>query len=415
MAKKKLTTSVDKPKKFESSKVGSLLNNIITPKMQINVPKKQKRDYISTGNYLINASLSGSIFKGFEANRTWLVGGPSSSGKTYIAIQCCVEAQKKGYEILYIDTEASIDLEDVESRGINLDTFNLICVNNVEDLSVLLTKFLDSIKEEQATIEDENERTKVFIVLDSIGQMSSRKEISDMLSNDIKVDFTKAKALGALFRSISVPLSNLGIPMLALNHTYETMEMFSKQVMKGGNAAYYAASVVSFLTKAKLKDGTEDEMDTQSGITVTMRHEKNRLCKPKKIKFDISFKDGINPYSGLEYFCTKENFDKVGIAKGSLEVDKSTGEEIFKASAAARFWYVRHLDKKVPTKALFNSKVFNEDVLKALEPIIQKYFEYENITDVEGLNDEELEKLMNDKKDDNGYTDSEDFNFLDED
>jgi hypothetical protein len=192
----------------------------------------------------------------------------------------------------------------------------------------MLTKFIDGLKE----MKEQGELPKMMIFLDSIGQLASRKEINDALDGKEKADMTRAKAIASLFRIINSDLGYLNIPMIVTNHTYLSQDLFPKEIMKGGTGLFYSASSIVFLSKAKLKEGDEDELSLgQSGIVVTAKAKKNRLAIPKQVKFNISFESGSNPYVGLDYFCTAENFEKVGLAKGKMEVNKSTGEMKFVA------------------------------------------------------------------------------------
>ena len=130
---------------------------------------------------------------------------------------------------------------------------------------------------------------------------------------------------------------------------------------------------------------------------------KNRLAKPKKIRFDISFIHGMNTFTGLDAFCRPEFFEKIGIAKGKEEVDKETGEITFKPGGNR--WYVRHLDKSVTTKQLFKSEIFTPEVLKSMEPIVNDYFRFKSIDEVE-----EVEKKFNElTESDDDAIESEEF------
>lgn len=156
--------------------------------------------------------------------------------------------------------------------------------------------------------------------------------------------------------------------------SHNTQDMFPQTIMSGGEGLYYAASVILFLSDSKLKTGEEDEMDLgRSGSIITAKCNKNRLAKPKKVKFEIDYSKGINPFKGLDLFCTIENFDKIGIAKVKKVVDKDTGEITY---ASYNRWYVKHLDTHLAEKQLFNRKVFTPEVLAKMEPIIYDYFKY---------------------------------------
>jgi RecA/RadA recombinase len=390
-------------KKFEFSKVGTILDNIAKT-IPIQIEKEIKeRKFISTGVYLLDAALSAKMLGGgISTNRITAFAGESGSGKSFLAYSCAKHAQKDGYSVIYIDTEQAVDLEDLPKFGIDasLDKFRLIRSNKVEDVNMVLTQLVDELKEQKLA---GFELPKIMLVLDSLGQMASNKEKADLLKGDIKQDMTKAKALGSLFRSINTDLGYLDIPLLVCNHTYLTMDLFPRSVLKGGNGLLYSASVIGFMSKSQLKTGQEDDMDLgASGISVLFKTQKNRLAKPKKIRFDISFANGMNPYTGLDAFCRDEYFEQIGIAKGKMNVDKATGEMTFVPGGIR--WYVSHLDKSFTTKQLFKPEVFTMDVLKRMEPIVNDYFRFKSLDEIE-----EVEKKFNevmDDEDDNGFTDN---------
>jgi len=395
-------------KKFEFSKVGSILDNI-SKTVPIQIEKEVKeRTFISTGNYLLNAALSGSLYGGITTNRITAFAGESGCGKSYLAYSVSKHAQRDGYSVIYIDTEQAVDLQDLPKFGIDisLDKFRLIRSNKVEDVNILLTQLVDELKEQKLA---GFELPKLLIVLDSLGQMASNKEKEDLLKGDIKQDMTKAKALGSLFRSINTDLGYLDIPFLVLNHTYLTLDLFPRSVLKGGNGLLYSASVIGFMSKSQLKTGQEDDMDLgSSGISVLFKTQKNRMAKPKKIRFDISFATGLNPYTGLDVFCRPEFFSKIGIAQGKMDVDKKTGEMTF--TPGGNRWYINHLNKSVTTKQLFTPEVFTEDVIKRMEPIVSDYFRFKSVEEIE-----DMEKSFEDAigKDEFSDTDLDDIDSAD--
>jgi RecA/RadA recombinase len=338
----------------------------------------------------LDAALSGRLLGGGVAtNRITAFAGESGAGKSFIAYSVSKHAQKAGYSVIYIDTEQAIDLEDLPKFGLDgsLDKFRLIRSNKVEDINITLTQLIDDLKEQKLA---GFELPKIMIVLDSLGQMASNKEKADLLKGDIKADFTKAKALGSMFRSINTDLGYLDIPMIVCNHTYLTMDLYPAEKLKGGNGLLYSASVIGFMSKSKYKDGTEDEMDLgQSGITVLFKTSKNRMAKPKKIRFDISFAHGMNPYTGLDAFCRPEYFEKIGIAQGKMEVDKKTGEMTF--TPGGNRWYINHLNKSVTTKQLFTQEIFTMEVLEKMVPIVNDYFRFKSLDEIE-----QVEKEFND-------------------
>jgi RecA/RadA recombinase len=393
-------------KKFEFSKVGSILDNI-AKSIPIQIEKEIKeKTFITTGVYLLDAALSGRLLGGGVAsNRITAFAGESGAGKSFIAYSVSKHAQKAGYCVIYIDTEQAIDLEDLPKFGIDnsLEAFRLIRSNKVEDVNMLLTQLIDDLKEQKLA---GFELPKLMIVLDSLGQMASNKEKADLLKGDIKQDMTKAKALGSMFRSINTDLGYLDIPMIVCNHTYLTLDLFPQEKLKGGNGLLYSASVIGFMSKSKLKTGEEDDMDLgQSGISVLFKTAKNRMAKPKKIRFDISFAHGMNPYTGLDAFCRPEYFSQIGIAKGKEEVDKSTGEIRF--VPGGNRWFISHLNKSVTTKQLFSPEVFTQGVLEKMAPIVNDYFRFKSLDEIEEV-EKQFDDLMEEEDDTNGFTDASD-------
>lgn len=396
--------------KFEFSKIGKIMDGI-SEKTGIIIEDAEGssgREFIDTGIYILNALLSKSILSGgIMSNRITALAGPSGVGKSFIAYNICANAQKAGYSIVYIDTEFSIELADMEAYGIDVspDRCKLVRSNKVEDIKVFLTQMLDELKKAKLEGFDID---KMLFVVDSAGQLASNKEVEDAISGKNKADMTRAKAIKSLFRIINGDLGYLNIPLLVTNHTYLSMDLFPRPIMSGGTGLQYSASTIVFLSKAKLKTGEEDELSTgQSGIVVTAKADKNRLAMPKKVKFEINFATGCNRFKGLEHFCTPENFEKVGIAKGKMEIDKATGEMTFKPGGIR--WYVRSLDKSIFAKQLHTKEVFTQEVLEALDPIITEYFEY---SDVDSMLEAEKEFISKQDEHDD-YQDVDDIDSAD--
>lgn len=391
MAKKVTSNSKNE---FTFSEIGKLVQDISKNVPIIIARDEQETELISTGIYILNAALSGSLFGGIQSNRITTFAGPSGTGKSFLAYNIVKNAQKSGYSVIYIDTEFSIQRSQLPNYGIDTsdEKFSLIRTNVVEDIIKLLTQIITKLKEVKAS---GTEIQKLLLVVDSVGMMASRKEIEDANANKETADMTKAKKLTSLFRIINNDLGYLNIPMICTNHTYEEIGMFPKTIMKGGMGLYYSSSVVSFLSKAKLKDGNEDEMDLgQSGIVVTLKSEKNRMAKPKKVKFEISFVKGCNPYIGLEAFCRPEYFESIGIAKGKWEEFKKPEEVTNEDTGEVKVvtgkfvpggirYYVRHLNKSFHESQLHTGEIFNQDVLNNLEPFIQQYFKYRSLDELE--------------------------------
>ena len=409
MAKRKST----KPSKdFDFSKISNLIDNI-SKKDIITIEELDKeKKFISTGIHILDGLLSKSILKGgIPTNKITIIAGPKQTGKSFLSLNIARNAQLKGYNIVWIDTEFSIEKSDFEMYGIDTkdkNKFLLLRTNIVEKIKMFMISFLDAL---QKLRDDGMDVSKTIIFLDSIGMLASEKEKNDVLSLRNKQDMTRAKQIKSLVRLITNDLGYLNIPLVATNHTYLTMDMFPQTIMSGGEGLYYAASVILLLSDAKLKTGNEDELDlNRSGSIITAKSAKNRLAKPKKVKFEIDFTKGINPYKGLDFFCSFENFDKLGVAKVKKVLDKSTGEITYEPSTR---WFVKHLDKSLTEKQLYNRKVFTPAVLKALEPIIHDYFKYPSYDEYlkeledfdEKLNDIEDSIISSDDLDDGSLFD----------
>jgi RecA/RadA recombinase len=406
-----------KGKKFKFSEIGSIIDDITKKKSIIVEDESDDFEYISTGIYILNACLSSSIYGGLRRDVITVFAGPESSGKTFLALNSIRKAQEDDYFIIYIDTENSISRKSLTNYGIRStkDDLKLLKTNKVEDINMTLTQFLDEMK---SIREDGGELPKMMIVLDSLAQMASNKEKEDLISGKLKQDMTKAKAIGSFFRSITMDLALLKIPLIVNNQTYQTMDLFPQEVMKGGRSLYYSASNITFLSKAKLKTGEEDENDFQSGIIVTAKAIKNRQAKPKKVKFEIDFGKGCNPYVGLDMFCIPRFFDQIGVSKGKYVkfdkpkevVDKITGEVTLKEGEmkdTGNRYYVRHLDKYFFKKQLFTPEVFTKEVLDAIDPIAQAYFSYSSMDEIEEYN-----KQFEEQDDDSDYKDADEMDTL---
>lgn len=316
-------------------------------------------EWIHTGNYHLNACVSGSLFKGWPNNRSCSVAGPSGTGKTFLMLNTVREAINMGYNVIYYDSEAAVDKDQMEKFQIDTTKVNYQPVNTVQEFRQSVTTITKKMQEAKRNGAD---LPKIMMVLDSAGNLATAKEIDDAVSGNEKSDMTRSKILKSIFRIIMTPLADLKIPFLFTNHTYRTQDFISRQVAGGGTGPEYAASIVLMLNKAQLKDGAE-----KVGIVVNAKPDKNRFAKPHPIKFHLHFTEGMNPYVGLEHYV---DWDICGITRGTIV----KGEKIPKATA--RTWICKHLDETVSNKEFFTSKVFTEDVLKQIDEHIEPLFNY---------------------------------------
>lgn len=352
-------------------------------------------EYIPTGNYILNACLTGSIFKGIPNNRSICVSGESGVGKTYLLLNIAREAQKKGYHVIWYDSENAIEESQVRQFGIDVDKFRYEPVNTVQDFRTNITQTIDLLEEKKGegmTI------PKVFFVLDSIGNLASAKEVEDAKSASDKADMTRSKTVRSIFRIITSKMGIIGGTFAFSNHIYKTLDLFSQNVQVGGQGLVYGASIILNLSKAKLKEGSDS---TQTGIIVTAKPEKNRFCKPITVKFHISYTSGMNPYVGLEEYMS---FDRCGIQKGKFltekEYLKSPNDEYtrvecedgevkyFMPSETAR-GYCLDNGETISLKELFTSKAFTKDRLARLDEYIQSEFKYADGVNLSDIIEEE--------------------------
>ncbi len=344
--------------------------------------------FIPTGNYHLNACLTGSLFGGYPNNRAVALAGPSGTGKTYLILNGVKQAQDMGYSIIFYDSENAVDLELVEKFGIDPIRFRYEPCNTVQEFRTSVAAITDTLIEQKkkgVTL------PKIMIVLDSAGNLATQKEIDDAKNGSDKADMTRAKLLKSTFRILMTRMGICKIPFLFSNHTYMTQDLFAKQIGGGGTGPEYAASIIIFLGKAKLSEGAE-----QTGIIVTAKPNKNRFAKPIPIKFHISFSKGMNPYIGLEEyiswdicgiergkFITEGQFEKLKEAEQEecrkhIYIDETEKERTvyFQPSQTARKIAVRHLNGLVDLNELFTPKVMTLEVLERLEPLIKEKFNY---------------------------------------
>ena len=317
-------------------------------------------EWIDTGNYHLNACVSGSLFGGWPNSRTCSIAGPSGTGKTFLVLNSVRKAIEMGYSVIYFDSEAAVDKDQMEKFGIDVTKVNYQPINTVQEFRTSVTTLTSKMQEVKR---NGGKTPKIMIILDSAGNLATMKEIEDAKSGSEKADMTRSKVLKSIFRIIMTPLADLKIPFIFTNHTYQTQDFISRQVAGGGTGPEYAASIVLYLGKAQLKDTGGDK----AGIIVTAKPNKNRFAKPTNIKFHLHFTEGMNAYVGLEQYI---DWEDIGITKGVIE----KGEKIPKASS--RNWICKHLDHTVPNKEFFTDKVFTQEVLEKIEAKIKHVFNY---------------------------------------
>lgn len=355
----------------------------------------QITDYISTGSYILNAAITGSMFRGIPCGRVTTLAGSPGAGKSFLALSVCREAQNNGYVPIYLDSEGAQDVNSVSRLGVDTKKFMIKQVNTISEVSTFILNLctkLEAIPEES--------RDKVIIVLDSLGNLTSNKEAEDILNATGKRDMTKQQEIKALFRVCATPLAKLHIPFIVISHIYQTQDLFSKQVVSGGSGINYNSSVTLMLNAAKLNGADKDNDKAaesakgdliKSGVVVSARPEKSRFTIPQKVSFYIPFFKAPNPYVGLDQYMTWEN---CGIARGKCYTQKEydklkpaeqtacvsfdfNGEKKYALlKDSARGIVVKHLGCDIAPNEFLTSKVFTEEFMKKFdEEVIKPAFE----------------------------------------
>jgi RecA/RadA recombinase len=253
------------------------------------------RDWISTGNWLFNAQISGDPFKGCPSGRIMQLAGINSCGKTFLMLETIKSAQDLGYFAVILDSEfANNDKTELKKRGINLENCLFIPVDTVESLSTTVINLLDEIGVNE----------KVIIGIDSIGNLSTNKEITDIAEGSETADMTRAKKLRAFFRTCTLKAGVKNVPIIPINHTYSQIGGFGGRVVGGGEGSLYNSSIIAEFTKAQEKNSDKTET---VGALITSTATKCRTAKEKtKVKFSINFEEGLTLESGLLEYCLDE-------------------------------------------------------------------------------------------------------------
>ena len=250
--------------------------------------------YVDTGSYIFNALVSGSIFGGVSGNKITAIAGESSTGKTFFSLAVVknfLDSNPDGY-CLYFDTEAAVNKSLLESRGVDLDRVVVVNVVTIEEFRQKALKAVDVYLKKSA-----DERKPCMFVLDSLGMLSTEKEITDALNDKQVRDMTKSQLVKGAFRMLTLKLGQAKIPMIVTNHTYDVIGAYvPTKEMGGGSGLKYAASTIIHLGKKKEKDGKE-----VIGNIIKAKTAKSRLSKENKdVEVRLYYDErGLDRYYGL--------------------------------------------------------------------------------------------------------------------
>ena len=276
--------------------------------------------YIDTGSYILNALLSGSIFDGLPNNKITALAGESATGKTFFALGMCKQFLDDNPDsaVIYFESESAITKDMIESRGIDSSRIVIVPVTTVQEFRTQSIKIVDQYIEDQSDM-------KMMFVLDSLGMLSTTKEIEDTAAGSETKDMTRAQLVKGAFRVLTLKLGKAGVPLVVTNHTYDEMGLFAKKVMGGGSGLKYAASSIVFLSKKKEKEGTE-----VVGNIIHCKLQKSRITKENSmVDVSLRYKGGLNKHYGLLELAEQAGvFKKVSTRFELPDGSKRYGKEI---------------------------------------------------------------------------------------
>ena len=282
--------------------------------------------FIDTGSLAFNALLSGSIYGGMPSNKITAIAGEAATGKTFFALGI-VKAfldKNKDAGVIYFESESALTKELVEARGIDSTRMVIVPVDTVQEFRHQSIKVIDKYLEQP-----EDKRKPLMFVLDSLGMLSTTKEMEDTAEGKETRDMTRSQIVKAAFRVLTLKLGKAKVPMIMTNHTYDVIgSMFPQKEMGGGSGLKYAASNIVYLSKRKEKDGKEI-----IGNIIHCKNYKSRLTKENAlIDVRLTYKDGLDKYYGLLDLAIKHGIFKsvstrVELPDGSKQYAKTINNE----------------------------------------------------------------------------------------
>jgi RecA/RadA recombinase len=308
------------------------------------------RGFIDTGSYAFNALVSGSLYGGIADNKIIALAGESATGKTYFSIGMVrkfLEDRKDGM-VLYFDSEQAVTSDMFLDRGVDPKRVAVFPVATIEEFRGQLIKIVDKYLEQ-----DVDERKPLMVVLDSLGMLSTSKEMNDTAEGKEVRDMTRAQVIKSTFRVLTLKLGKAGIPLVMTNHTYDVVGSYvPTKEMGGGSGLKYAASTIVYLSKKKDKDADGQVV----GNIIHCKLYKSRLTKENQmVDVRLNYDSGLNRYYGLLDIALKYDIFK----KVSTRIELPNGEKAF--------------EKNINEDP---EKFFTEEVMKRLEEAVAKEFKY---------------------------------------
>lgn len=300
----------------------SFLNNVIAGIDNTNIiatgeNSSEFSGSIDTGSYILNAAMSGSLYGGVPNNKITAFAGESATGKTFFVLGVLKKFLDDNPDggVIYFDTEAAVTKDMMETRGIDVNRVVISEPQSIEEFRTnavrMLTSYLDS-----------KDQPPMMMVLDSLGMLSSAKELEDVESGKQTRDMTKSQLLRGTFRVLSLKLAKANVPLLVTNHVYDVIGSYipTKEI-SGGSGLKYAASSIAMLSKKKDKDGT----DVIGNIIKVTMHKSRFTKENKKVEVKLSYDKGLDRYYGLLDLAEKYDI----IKKVSTRYEMPDGSKVF--------------------------------------------------------------------------------------
>lgn len=283
--------------------------------------------FIGTGSYSLNALLSGSIYGGLPDNKVTALAGEPSTGKTFYAINIVRQFlidNPTGF-VFYFESESAISKKMMEDRGVDTKRVAIMPVATIQEFRTQAVKILDRYIDQEKGKKEEKPR--MMFVLDSLGNLSTEKEMQDIADGKDTRDMTRAQLIRGAFRVLTLKLGVAKVPLIVTNHVYDVVGAYvPTKKMGGGSGLEYAASTIIFLSKKK--DKMLDNDDGRTGTVVTAHAKKARLTiEDKKVETWLNYQNGLDPYYGL--LDLAEKFDI--IKKVSTRYEMPNGDKAFES------------------------------------------------------------------------------------
>lgn len=308
--------------------------------------------WIDTGSLALNALLSGSLFKGAPSNKIIGLGAESGTGKTFFALSIAKEflEQHENGIVMIFESESALTRDMLEQRGLDVKRTGIVPVITVQDFRTQALRVLDNYEKTP-----EKDRVPLLFILDSLGMLSTNKEMEDTAAGSDTRDMTRAQLLKATFRVLTLRLGRSNVPLILTNHVYDDVGggPYAQKVQSGGSGMVYAASSILTLSKAQDKD---ESTGTIRGVILTVTNAKARLTKEKlKIKCLVRYDSGLDRYYWLTELAEAAGIFKKIANKYTLPDGKS---------------YFGKTIRENP------EKFFTQDILEQIDAWTQKNFTY---------------------------------------